>query len=288
MNNSLTQFENDGIEIYIDANSGESFTSVSGYARLSGKNKSTILRRLKKALQGVGVKTVQVQTQGGLQGVSLINEDLISEWLPKDNPKMCKEFIKLGVRKFNYLLAGYKEPEPIPEKPKLPELPPEPNRDGLIMGIDYPDPEILKFLFSNFLSALMNENHAAIREATEAKHQYVKQFSKNTREQKLLTESNQGTRSFEKFKVWQMLQCLSEPLPFDINHQFYKNGWVKKAYKSDRQYLKPDDIKRIFKDAENEGIGRFDPEIDCFVPIHLMNNVILFNKALDGDLEQSS
>jgi hypothetical protein len=283
MSLSLAQFENDGIEIYIDANSGESFTSVSGYARLSGRAKSTILRRL-KGVADQEIKTTQIQTPGGLQGVALITEDLIAEWLPKDNPKMCKDFIKLGVRKFNYTLAKYSEPE----KTKLPELPPEPNRDGLIIGIDYPDPEILKFLFRNFMAALMSQNHDAIKEATEAKHEYLKQFKKNSLEEKLLTESEQGTRSFEKFKVWQMLQCLSEPLPFDINHQFYKNGWVKKAYKSNRQYLKPDDIKRIFKDAENEGIGRFDPEINCFVPIHLMNNVILFNKALDGNLEQTS
>jgi hypothetical protein len=42
---NLTRFDRDGIEIIIDLNTGESFASISGYARMSGKAMSTISER---------------------------------------------------------------------------------------------------------------------------------------------------------------------------------------------------------------------------------------------------
>lgn len=102
----LKRFDQDGLEILIDTNSGESFASVNGYARMSGKAKSTISQRL----QGVSLgspKTAQILTEGGLQGVRLITEDMIVEWLPKDNPTMASQLMKLGVRLFLHQCAGY-------------------------------------------------------------------------------------------------------------------------------------------------------------------------------------
>lgn len=103
---TLKQFEGeDGIEILIDTSTGESFCSVRGYARMSGKAVSTISER--KAFGEQALDMGQVQTDGGLQGVRLITEDQIVEWLPKDNPIAATHLLKLGVRMGLHKMAGY-------------------------------------------------------------------------------------------------------------------------------------------------------------------------------------
>lgn len=104
---NLAFFNNDGIEVYVDTATGESFCSVSGYARMSGKDRSVIQKRLKACAVGQ-VKTTEILTKGGLQGCALITEDLVTEWLPKDKPEAATKLLKLGVRHFMHELAGYK------------------------------------------------------------------------------------------------------------------------------------------------------------------------------------
>ncbi len=104
---SLTLFNSDGIEIYIDTATGETSCTVAGYARMSEKDRSVIQKRLKGCASNA-VKTVEMQTTKGLQRCALISEDLIVSWLPKDNPAMATKLLKLGVRHFMHELAGYK------------------------------------------------------------------------------------------------------------------------------------------------------------------------------------
>jgi hypothetical protein len=105
---NLSAFKSDnGIEIIINQQTGESFCSVSGYARMSGKDKGTISRRL-KAVASNEAKTDEILTPGGIQGVVLVNEDLITDWIVDDNPMMAKQLLKAGVRVFLHKLAGYK------------------------------------------------------------------------------------------------------------------------------------------------------------------------------------
>ena len=105
-NSSLQRFDHDGIELIIDTQTGESFATVRGYARMSGKTHTTILRRLKVVDSDV-LNHAQIQTAGGLQTVALIPEDLICQWLPKDNPAMASQVLKLGVRLFLHTIAGF-------------------------------------------------------------------------------------------------------------------------------------------------------------------------------------
>lgn len=105
-NSSLQRFDHDGIELIIDTQTGESFATVRGYARMSGKTHTTILRRLKVVTPDV-LNHAQIQTAGGLQGGALIPEDLICQWLPKDNPAMASQVLKLGVRLFLHTIAGF-------------------------------------------------------------------------------------------------------------------------------------------------------------------------------------
>lgn len=105
-NSSLQRFDHDGIELIIDIQTGESFATVRGYARMSGKTHTTILRRL-KVVDSEALNHAQIQTAGGLQGGALIPEDLICQWLPKDNPAMAFQVLKLGVRLFLHTIAGF-------------------------------------------------------------------------------------------------------------------------------------------------------------------------------------
>jgi phage antirepressor YoqD-like protein len=77
---------------------------------MSGKPQSTINSRLARMTEGeriTYIKTAEMQTQSGLQTVHLIPESLIIEWLPKDNPTMATQLMKLGVRVYLHKLAGY-------------------------------------------------------------------------------------------------------------------------------------------------------------------------------------
>lgn len=107
MNNTeLVRFEKGGIELYINIQTGESFASKRGYARLANKDESTIRKRCQGAEQGQLLRA-EVLTAGGLQGADLITESLICEWLPKDNPEMATKLMQLGVRMFLHTLADY-------------------------------------------------------------------------------------------------------------------------------------------------------------------------------------
>ncbi|GEM_PF-6586419 len=106
--NNIQLFENNsGIGIYIDAQTGESFCSISSYARLAKKDKSTISRRF-GTVAPKETKSAEVVTKTGLKTVVLIPEDLIVEWLPKDNPELATQLLKLGVRSFLHKVVDYK------------------------------------------------------------------------------------------------------------------------------------------------------------------------------------
>lgn len=103
--NSLTAFSNNGIEILIDEK-GECYYTCLAYSKIANKTVRAIQLRLEGAKHDL-IKTAEIQTAGGLQGAKLITESLIVEWLPKDNPALTTELLKLGVRAFTHKLAGY-------------------------------------------------------------------------------------------------------------------------------------------------------------------------------------
>lgn len=70
---NLTRYENnDGLEIYIDTNTGVAFTTQAGYCRMTGIAKLTISDRMNKPSDSEFIKEAQVVTPGGLQGVRLL------------------------------------------------------------------------------------------------------------------------------------------------------------------------------------------------------------------------
>ena len=105
---NLTRFQNNGIELIIDTSNGESFATISGYARMAKKAQSTISERVSKDHRCNEVKTAKIQTAGGLQGVRLIPESLIKQWIKKDNPELADRMMDTGLRVFLHGIAGFK------------------------------------------------------------------------------------------------------------------------------------------------------------------------------------
>lgn len=85
---SLSQyvrFDNDGIELVINLESGESFASFRGYARMAGIEASTVTKRVKR--DGIVTTLAEVPTPKGLREVQLINKFTLVSWLSMDYHK---------------------------------------------------------------------------------------------------------------------------------------------------------------------------------------------------------
>lgn len=105
---SLTVFKSDsGVEILIDTATGEAFASINGYVRMAN---SVSRQAIQQRLQGgkvEGVKTAEIETEGGLQEARLIPAKVVYRWLMKDNPELAVEMGEVGATVFMHKLAGY-------------------------------------------------------------------------------------------------------------------------------------------------------------------------------------
>lgn len=123
---SYERFDNDGIELVINTVTGESFATQAGYIRMSGAPKSTVSSRM-LGVRKDDFQEAEVLTPGGLQGVRLVDEDTIADWLEKDNPSLLKKFSKLGIRISLHKIAGFEitstavNPVVAPPVPQLPQ-----------------------------------------------------------------------------------------------------------------------------------------------------------------------
>ena len=113
---TLQRFDQDGLELVIDTQTGEAFATISGYARMSGKTKQAISKRADSSVNQNTIKTAQIQTAAGFRSSTLIPESLITDWIIKDNPDLARQMLKAGVRVYLYGVAGYQvKPEPKPQ-----------------------------------------------------------------------------------------------------------------------------------------------------------------------------
>lgn len=107
----LVHYTKDGIEVYVDNNTGETFASVNGYSRMSGVPEQTVRDRMARNYL---TKTAEVPTAQGLRMARVITEDAIVEWLPDDNPTVARQMLRLGIRKYMHTIAGYKHKQTKP------------------------------------------------------------------------------------------------------------------------------------------------------------------------------
>lgn len=111
----LQPYNNDGIEIFINTTTGESFASVSGYARMADRDRTTISKRVSRG--SFEVKTAEVKTGVGLRVSELINMTTVLQWLVQDNPSMINPLINKVEE-----LTGTRLPVPLfksPQKSKI-------------------------------------------------------------------------------------------------------------------------------------------------------------------------
>ena len=101
---NITRYENNGIEVYVNTATGESFTSINGYARMSGVARSTVRDRVGRKTDA---KTIEMPTVKGFRVGRLIDETTIVDWLSKDAPDVLVKFAQVGVRMYLHQLAGY-------------------------------------------------------------------------------------------------------------------------------------------------------------------------------------
>lgn len=94
-NSDWQRFDCDGVELVISTQTGESFATVRGYARMSNKAQSTVQSRVDRMFEGKNFNKTKATTTTGLQTVKLIDVDTILEWLAKDNPSKIKVVINL-------------------------------------------------------------------------------------------------------------------------------------------------------------------------------------------------
>lgn len=105
---NLTRFENDGVELVIDTETGEAFATQSGYARMSGLTVRGIGKRLEKLVNSNIIKTDEIDTGYGFKVVNLIPADLVYDWLFEDNQELARVMGKTGATVYMHQLAGYK------------------------------------------------------------------------------------------------------------------------------------------------------------------------------------
>lgn len=118
----LEQFRTeDGIELYIDQDTGASFASQSGYARMANINRKTVYNRINTEKLKRADLSESLATQGldpahdtvyqvviNNTRITLLTEDWIVDNLATDNPQLLASMTKLGVRATLHQWAGYK------------------------------------------------------------------------------------------------------------------------------------------------------------------------------------
>lgn len=102
---NLTRFEQDGLELVIDTQTGEAFASIRAVARMCDRNESSI--RTFTGARNLELKSAEILTPGGLQGARLLTEDQILDIIAVYKPELVKAFAKLGLRASLHQLAGY-------------------------------------------------------------------------------------------------------------------------------------------------------------------------------------
>ncbi|HLO51628.1 MAG TPA: hypothetical protein VK211_24655 [Kamptonema sp.] len=119
---NLTRFDQDGIELVIDTATGAAYATQSGYARMSGKDRTTIVRRCKGCERNT-LKTAEVETAGGIQGCELIPANVVFKWLMRDNVELAEMMGSVGATVYLHQLAGYKISSSAiaPTSPALPQ-----------------------------------------------------------------------------------------------------------------------------------------------------------------------
>jgi hypothetical protein len=110
MSNLVPFNNNDGLELVVDTNTGETFASIRAVARMTDKDDKTIRNYVSGRIKGADkmeLKTTEIQTPGGLQAADLLNEKQIVKVIKRYKPALLEAFAEAGIRVFLQQLVGY-------------------------------------------------------------------------------------------------------------------------------------------------------------------------------------
>ncbi len=100
------RFDSDGLELVVDTVSGKAYASLSAAARMLGISKQAISK--KKADNQIDVINAEIETDGGMQGVNLIDSETLYDMAFEYNLPLAKKMGAAGANVYMLGLAGYK------------------------------------------------------------------------------------------------------------------------------------------------------------------------------------
>lgn len=106
---SLTRYDANGLELYVDQETGRAFAHRAAMKRMFGigGNDLTLRRRL-EGVPKEDIKTAEIQTSGGVQGVSLYPSEVVFEMAMEFAPNIAKRMGAAGANVYLCGVAGYK------------------------------------------------------------------------------------------------------------------------------------------------------------------------------------
>ncbi|MGL5059047.1 MAG: hypothetical protein ACRC62_03615 [Microcoleus sp.] len=106
---SLTRYEANGLELFVDQETGRAYAHQAAMKRMFGiESKGGTLSRRLEGVSKDNTKTVEIQTAGGMQGVSLYSSEAVFEQALEFCPDIAKKMGAVGANVYMCGLAGYK------------------------------------------------------------------------------------------------------------------------------------------------------------------------------------
>lgn len=106
--NSLARYENNGIELLINTETGESFATQGMIAKICNQESSTIRYFLNKTGVENTAKLLPVKDSRGVEQLSKVyDESVIFDVIANYNPELLKNCAKVGLRVYLHKLAGF-------------------------------------------------------------------------------------------------------------------------------------------------------------------------------------
>ena len=111
-----------GLMVIIHHQTGAVYATQGALARLIDKHPTYVARHAKELFEGdtnSEVFEAEILTEGGLQGVTLYDEDFICSLLMKYKPDLCLAAMRAGIRLYFHQVAGYTPTEIVDKSQKV-------------------------------------------------------------------------------------------------------------------------------------------------------------------------
>jgi hypothetical protein len=105
---NLVKYEQDGLELWVDESTGMAYAHMKVIARMFGLDDTRTLRRRLEGVAYEGVKTAEVHTAGGIQGVALYPSSVVFDLAFEFNIELARAMGSCGANVYMLGKAGYR------------------------------------------------------------------------------------------------------------------------------------------------------------------------------------